>query len=196
MNKAELLATISTLDTLIQIFAVLVAIGILGEVGFGVRHWVLSRRLAVTQHAKDLNQEQAIATMNKEAGDARRDSSFAMERAGKAEENLGNARKAAADANERAAKLEVEALHLRKELVLQGPRANLITGDTRKKLADALRPFAKQSVDVRRSASVMMVNNRIVQVTPIGDDTTGLAGALIGVLKEVGWNVPKEPMPS
>src|SRR5258708_6029880 len=107
MNKAELLATISTLDTLIQIFAVLVAIGILGEVGFGVRHWVLSRRLAVIQHAEDLNQEQAIA---------------------------------------------------------------------------------KQSVDVRRSASVMMVNNRIVQVTPIGDDTTGLAGALIGVLKEVGWN--------
>jgi hypothetical protein len=38
---------------LIQIFAVLVAVGILGEVGFGVRHWVLNRRLQALQHSED-----------------------------------------------------------------------------------------------------------------------------------------------
>jgi hypothetical protein len=103
MNKPELEAAIGTLDTLIQVFALLVAIGIVGEVGFGVRHWVLARRLQVIQSAEDLSQEQAIAGFNKEAGDARKDAALAIERAAKAEENLGAARKEAAAASERAA---------------------------------------------------------------------------------------------
>ncbi|MFZ0798388.1 MAG: hypothetical protein WCA13_02615 [Terriglobales bacterium] len=197
MNKAELVAAISTLDTLIQIFAVLVAIGILGEVGFGVRHWVLNRRLALIQHAEDLNQEQVIAAMNKEAGDARREAGLAMERAGKAEENLGNARKAAAiaeqhaaDANARAAGLEVEALQLRKQVVLQGARENLLAGDNRQKLVHALKPFAGQRVDVRYSANAFMVNSAVISATPLGDDTVGLANALVGIMKDAGWSLP------
>src|SRR5947207_7196996 len=56
-----------------------------------------------------------------------------------------------AEANERAAALELQALRLRKELVFQGPRANLIFGENRQKLVDALKPFAKQRVDGRHS---------------------------------------------
>jgi len=39
MTKVALEAAIASLETWIQVFAVLVAIGIVGEVGFGVRHW-------------------------------------------------------------------------------------------------------------------------------------------------------------
>jgi hypothetical protein len=123
MNKAELEAAISTLDTFIQIFAVLVAIGILGEVGLGVRHWILSRRLAVIQHAEDLNQEGAIAAMNKEAEAARRDAGLAMERAGKAEENLGQARKDAALAEQHSAEANAKAEGFRLDIAKANERA-------------------------------------------------------------------------
>src|ERR1700721_4371652 len=96
MTKEALEAALSSLDTWIQVFAVLVAIGIVGEVGFGVRHWILNRRLAVIQHAEDLNQEQIIAGLNHEAGEARKTAGEASERAAKAEGNV-------AEANERAA---------------------------------------------------------------------------------------------
>jgi len=101
-----------------------------------------------------------------------------------------------AKANERAAALELQSLKLRRELVSQGPRANLISGETRQKLVDALKPFAKQKVDVRHSATVMMVNSHIVQVTPLGDDTLTLANVLIGVLKDADWSLPANALPS
>jgi hypothetical protein len=102
----------------------------------------------------------------------------------------------AAEANARAAKLEIEALQLRKQLQSQGPRANLITGEARKRLVDALKPFTKQPVDVRHCATVIGINRRIATVTPIGDDVVGLASSLIDVLKEADWDVPSKPMPS
>ena len=52
---------------------------------------------------RDLNQQQTIAALNKEAGDARQDAASAIERAARAEEHLGAARKEAVSANERAA---------------------------------------------------------------------------------------------
>ena len=103
VTKAAIEVSLPTLKTWIQLFAVLVAIGIVGEVGVGVRLWVLSRRLHVIQHAEDLNQQQTIAALNKEAGDARQDAASAIERAARAEEHLGAARKEAVSANERAA---------------------------------------------------------------------------------------------
>lgn len=96
MDKTDIEAAIGTLDTLIQVFAVLVAIGIVGEVGFGVRHWILNRRLHRIQYSEDLHQQEEIARFNKEAGEARKSAGEAIEREGKAEENL-------AGANERAA---------------------------------------------------------------------------------------------
>jgi hypothetical protein len=86
MTRAELEASLTTLDTLIQVFALLVALGIVGEVGFGVRHWVLNRRLRVIQQAEDLNQQENTARLNKEAGAARKDAASAVERASQANE--------------------------------------------------------------------------------------------------------------
>jgi hypothetical protein len=99
-----------------------------------------------------------------------------------------------ANANERAAGLEVEALELRKQLQEQGPRAYLLTGDKRRKLVEALKPFAGQKIDVRYSAATIMVNGAVVMSSPMGDDALGLAKALIGVLKDAGWNAPSTPL--
>jgi hypothetical protein len=41
-----------------------------------------------------------------------------------------------------------------------------------------------------------MVNSRIVQSTPIGDDALPLANALTAVLKDAGWNIPSKALPS
>lgn len=182
MNKDALEGLIAVLDNWAAFFTLLVVIGVGGELVVHVISSRTNKKLIALQKSESLIQETEIARLKKDSA------SFGLD--------IAKANKGAADANERAAGLEVEALQLRKELLLQGPRANLIAGDTRKKLADALKPFAKQPVDVRCSASVIMVNSRIVQVTPIGDDTAGLASTLIGVLKEVGWSVPSEPMPS
>jgi hypothetical protein len=144
MTKAALETSIANLDTWIQVFAVLVAIGIVGEVGFGVRHWVLNRRLVAIQHVEDLNQEQAIATFNKEAGEARRDAAAAIERAAKAEENLGSAKRDAALAEQHAAEAnktaegeKIERLKLQASIQ---PRR--LTAEQKNRLASLLKPFA------------------------------------------------------
>jgi hypothetical protein len=148
MTKAALETAIENLDTWIQVFAVLVAIGIVGEVGFGVRHWVLNRRLVTIQHAEDLSQEQAIATFNKEAGEARRDAAAAIERAAKAEENLGSARRDAALAEQHAAEAnktaegeKVERLKLQASMQ---PRR--LTAEQKDKLTALLKPFSNSPV--------------------------------------------------
>ena len=49
-------------------------------------------------------------------------------------------------------KLEAKALSLQTELLKQGPRANLLIGETRRELVDALEAFPGQKIDVRRTA--------------------------------------------
>ena len=82
----DLESSLALLDTLIQVFAVLAAIGIVGEVGFGVRHWILNRRLQGLVHFEDQKRQAEIARLNKEAGDARQAAGAAIERAAVAEE--------------------------------------------------------------------------------------------------------------
>jgi hypothetical protein len=35
-----------------------------------------------------------------------------------------------------------------------------------------------------------MVNGTVVTATPLGDDSVGLANALVGVMKDAGWSLP------
>jgi hypothetical protein len=115
MDKASLEASLAALDTWIQLFAVIVAIGIVGEVGFGVRHWILNRRLQHIQHSEDQEHQAEIARLNKDAGGARKAAGEALERAGNAEENLAGAHERAARANERAAMAEQNAAEANKK---------------------------------------------------------------------------------
>jgi hypothetical protein len=130
----------------------------------------------------------------------KRDKLIAVEDS-KKEQKVADTLKLAADANERAGKaneraatLEVEALKLRTQLASQGPRANLLTGENRRRLVAALQPFSGQRIDIRHSASTILVNGAVVMSTPIGDDALGLANTLIEVLREAGWNMPPKPL--
>ena len=99
-----------------------------------------------------------------------------------------------AEANQRAASLEVEALKLRGQLLVQGPRENLLRGEKRQEFVDVLKPFTGQKIDVRRSASVIEVNGEVVMSTPIGDDTIGLSRSFISALRDAGWHSPPDPL--
>jgi len=157
MDKTQIEAAIGTLDTLIQVFAVLVAIGIVGEVGFGVRHWILNKRLHRIQYSEDLQQQEEIASLNREAGEARKSAGEAIERAGKAEENLAGANERAASANERAAKAEEHAAEANK--IAEGERlerlkleASLkprrLTAEQKEKLTTLLKPFSAMPINL------------------------------------------------
>ena len=74
------------METLIQVFALLVAIGIVGVVGFGVRHWVLNRHMQAVLHTEQLERDTRIAELNEEAWDARQAASDAVEHAARADE--------------------------------------------------------------------------------------------------------------
>jgi hypothetical protein len=150
---------------------------------FGAGVVIVSNRLNVIQ-AKELDdfklrfegEQQKTALAQREAAEAK-------QLAGGFERDIANA-------NERAAALEVEALKLRKELVLQGARENLLTGDRRRKLVEALKQFSGQKIDVRYSANAFMINNSVVSSSPLGDDTLGLANALVRLMEDAGWSLP------
>jgi len=177
MTKAALESAIASLEMWIQVFAVLVAVGIVGEVGFGVRHWILSRRLKAVQHAEDLNQEQNIAKLNKEAGDARQDAAQALERAAKAEESLGNAKKDAAIALERAADANriAESERLARVKIEDRLAWRRISPEQDRKLVAALTPYAG-------SAIIIEAINGDIEAETFAKD-------IVGVLQKAHWKV-------
>lgn len=109
----------------------------------------------------------------------------------KFDKDLTDAKRALTGQQERAAALEVEALSLRKELLRQGSRENLMSGNTRIRLVDALKPFAGQVAEVRFGRSAFGTIQNVPD--PAGNDVMGLANALIGVLREAAWKLPIAP---
>ncbi len=97
-----------------------------------------------------------------------------------------------ARANERAAKLEVEALQLRMQLLKQGARENLLTGEVRQKLVGALKPFEGQSVEVRFGLNAFQEHS----MEPASPDVRGLAESLVGLSQDSKWQVPPIPFMS
>lgn len=181
MTKAALEASVGNFETLVQIFAIVVAIGIVGEVGFGIRLWILNKRLHAVQHAEDLNQEQAIAGFNKEASDARKDAALAIERAAKAEENLGSAKKDAAlaeqhaaEANKVAEQERIERLKL--EAKIQPRR---LTSEQKQKLTSLLRPFSTAPIVLEWAGAG-------------SDDITDLATDIFDAITSAGIKVPNK----
>jgi hypothetical protein len=80
------------------------------------------------------------------------------------------------------------------QLLLQGPREKLLVGEARQKLVGALKPFARQRVDVRRSTLIGAINGVPTGVSAIIKESSGLAESLIGVLKEAKWQSPENPL--
>jgi hypothetical protein len=146
---------------------------------------VVTQYLALTR-AKQLTKaiDQLSALKESEANQRISD---AGERAAEANERAGNA-------NERAVKLELEALSLRKQLMIQGPRENLLYGDNRKELLDALAPFAGQKAEVRYGLNPNFLPHTSAE--PISPDAKGLASSLNSILGDAHWSVPQAVFPS
>jgi hypothetical protein len=111
--KEALEASIEKLDVWLQVFAVIVAVGVLGEAIFGVRHILLSRRLRSLTKAEDISRQADIARLNKEAADARKDAEAAHVLAKGFERDIAAANRVAAEANriaesERLARTKIE----------------------------------------------------------------------------------------
>lgn len=90
--------------------------------------------------------------------------------------------------------LQKQALSLKMDILQAGARENLLVGDTRKKLIEALRPFTGQSVEVRYGISPLGLVQNIQD--PAGPDVLGLADALIHTFSEAKWSIPPVPFPS
>lgn len=199
MTKAALEASVATWETWVQLFAVLVAIGIVGEVGVGVRLWVLHKRLQSIQRAEDLNQEETIARLNKDSASfeleiakTKHDTAEALERASKAEENLGSAQKSAAEAN---AKAEGFRLDIAK--------ANESAAQARAQVANATAEAAKANLELARlktPRSLIHISELIAALKPFKDveysfvavcpedECIQLLKQFDKVLRDAGWN--------
>jgi hypothetical protein len=174
-------------------------IGLIFSLSFGVISTVL---VVWMGNIKEAFSNEKLAATTDRLGKAEQDLGKAIREAGEANRTASDAKTAQqgveielARAKERTAALEVEALKLRKDLAFQAPRANLIVGEKRRRLVESLKPFVNQKSDVRHSASVTMVNGRVMQTTPMGDDVLDLAKVLMGVLKEASWSLPSYPKP-
>lgn len=146
------------------------------------------------EQQKTAHAQQEAAEAKALAGGFERDIAVANQKAGEANERTARLEIEATAQRERAAKLEVEALKLRGQLLVQGPRENLLSGERRQEFVNMLKLFPGQRIDVRRSASVIEVNGAVVMSTPIGDDTVGLSRSFISALKDAGWESPPEPL--
>jgi hypothetical protein len=117
--------------------------------------------------------------------------SYLAKRVSEANSAAAEANERAENARERAAKLELEALALRKDLLLQGPRASLLIGDERQKLISTLKPYAGQHVEVRYGLSTMGFLQHTPE--PAGPDVMDLANCLISIFTNSKWQTPTAP---
>jgi hypothetical protein len=109
-----------------------------------------------------------------------------------------NERAAKADATAEAARLEQERLKnenlkLQEQILLMGPRANLLVGEKRRTLVDSLRTFVGH-VDVRRGGFIGAVNGISTGVSVITDEMDALIKALSGVLNDAHWKLTQAPL--
>jgi hypothetical protein len=111
--KEAIEASLERLDVILQIFAVIVAVGVLGEAVFGVRHVLLSKRLRALQNSENAKQQLVIASLQTEAEVARKeaegfrlDIAEANTRATSAEAQVASANAASRDAVAKVANAE------------------------------------------------------------------------------------------
>ena len=109
-------------------------------------------------------------------------------------QEAGTARKQAAEALREQEQLKTDNLKLQKELLLQGPRANLLVGEPRRVLVDSLRPFTGRKIDVRYIGIIGQLNGVPIGSPSVAEERNGLAKSLIRILKDAGWQSPEVPL--
>ena len=101
---------------------------------------------------------------------------------------------AASRANVSAEAAELHAAKAEEYALLLGPRKNLLLKERRQKLLCALKPFAGQRIEVRRSTLLGAWNGVPTGVSAIIAESSGLAESLICVLKEARWRLPEKSL--
>jgi hypothetical protein len=150
MTKLELEASLAALETWIQLFGILVAVGIVGEVGVGVRHWILNRRLQAVQHTEDVERQAEVARATERASTAEATAKGFESQIADSNARAKSAESTVAVAKEQAAKAELGTAQARLELAkIQERMADRKLTDAQvKNISDAVRPFAGQEFDV------------------------------------------------
>lgn len=136
-------ASIHSAETWVIIFGVVVAIGIVGEVGFGLRTFFLNKKFRIEQRAEEQRSREEIARLTAETAKARKD-------AAEAEAHSAEANKTAAEANEKAAKANeaAERERLARVKIEQAMAHRRLLPAAQAALAAKLRKFAGQKIAV------------------------------------------------
>jgi len=103
MTKEELESSINTLEILLIIFGIFVAVGVTGESVFGFRLWRKNSQVRDIQSAENRSQEREIERLKKESESIRLDTAKATERAANAEREAEQERLARLKIEERLA---------------------------------------------------------------------------------------------
>ena len=165
LNRRELIEqSLATIDVWLLIFGIFVVIGVGGESIFGIRAWLINRKLHSVQIEIESFHQAETAVLVNQAADANRDASFARKDAeafkldiAKANERAANAEKSAAEAN----------LALEK---LKTPRTLSLEQQTR--VSAAVHGFPKTPFDIFAS---------------VDPEAADLANKIEGALLLAGW---------
>lgn len=184
-------ALVFSADTLVQSFDSGLLTDAQGKTALALEDAESAKALTNGYQAQIADSNARAKTAEARVSTATAASDDAVARVKTADARIAEAERGAAEARERTASLEVEALSLREKLANQGARENLITGDKRRDLVVVLKKFAGQKIDVRYSANAFLLNGTLISSSPLGEDSRGLADALVGVMHEAGWSLPE-----
>jgi hypothetical protein len=187
MTKEALEASLSNLETLIQIFAVICAVGLAGEVAFGVRSWLLSKKLHEILEIESQSREAEVARLKKEAEEVKIQAAQAIEHSANAESKVAEANRGWEEAKAGTAtaltdfeKQKERTALAEKELILlkQKMAPCRISTEERMRLLPLLKASQKGNV---------------ILAAPMGDaEAEYYAQDIVSVLIEAGWNSKNE----
>jgi hypothetical protein len=187
MTKEALEAALSKWETLVQVFGIICAVGLAGEVAFGLRAWRVNKELTEVLNAENRSREAEIARLKKEAEEVRIRAAEAVMHSANAESQVAAANRGWEEAKagtakaltdfekqkERTALAEKEVLLLKERMA---PRH--ISPDKRLVLLPMLRVGSKGKVDLS---------------APLGDaEAANYAQDMAMLLREAGWETNYE----
>lgn len=82
------------------------------------------------------------------------------------------------------------------KILLQGAREYVLAGERREQLIKALKPSSGQKIEIRYSASSLLVNCEPLSATPDSEDSKYLADSFIGIFRDAGWHPRPSPLVS
>ena len=178
MDKGSLVALIATLDTVVIIFSVIAAAGVVGGTVTGFLNWRATRDLREMQDKESLVLQDSISKMVEKAESERLARVKIEADLAKATGDIVTARREAADAIERAAESNriAEGERLARVKIEERLAPRRLTADQLAKIRDLLKPFAAGAIKVAFLCSS-------------DPEPAKLGFPLLAAIREAGWTV-------